>query len=73
MITEKQKAAQKKFYQNHKEQIKQKSKLYRITNKKNLQATAQKYRHTHKEKISEIQKAYRVANKEKLQFYQRLS
>lgn len=60
------KAYKKKYYQEHKEIIKERTKKYRTENVNKIKTTNQLYRKTNKEKIRNSRKNYRTKNKEKI-------
>ena len=57
----------KKYREEHKEQIKAKQKQYREENKVHIQAKNKQYREQHKEELSAKNKQYREENKEHIQ------
>jgi len=55
----------KKFYQRHKDEIKEKIKEYQEKNKEKIKERNKQYREKNKEKIKEYKREYREKNKEK--------
>jgi len=64
---QKQKEADKKYRESHKEEIALRRKQYNEKRKDEIAINNKKYREEHKEQIKEYRKTYYEANKEKLQ------
>jgi 5-methylcytosine-specific restriction endonuclease McrA len=63
---DKEKAYQKAYYQDHKEEAKTKNKAYYQDHKEELNARSKAYYQDHKEEVKAKNKAYHEANKEEL-------